>query len=101
LRETNELIAVWEGEKLTKEQAKEVTGIQTIFWTHQYETVFRNIVFEAENVYLNTNEHTRGDSPVQTREARFVIDFKEKYPDSLAAKTGPADAQAAGDQAAD
>jgi Xaa-Pro aminopeptidase len=80
LRETNETIAVWEGEKLTKEQAKEVTGIKTIFWTHQYETVFRNIVFEAENVYLNTNEHTRGDSPVQTREARFVIDFKEKYP---------------------
>jgi Xaa-Pro aminopeptidase len=80
LRETNELIAVWEGEKLSKEQAREVSGIQTIYWTHQYENVFRNIVFEAENVYLNTNEHTRNDSPVLTREARFVIDFKEKYP---------------------
>uniref|UniRef100_UPI003F6F4BAF aminopeptidase P N-terminal domain-containing protein n=1 Tax=Dyadobacter sp. TaxID=1914288 RepID=UPI003F6F4BAF len=43
LRETNELIAVWEGEKLTKEQANEVTGIQSIFWTHQFETVFGNI----------------------------------------------------------
>ncbi|GAB3171520.1 aminopeptidase P family protein [Telluribacter humicola] len=80
LRETNEYIAVWEGEKLTKEQAREVSGIQTIFWTHQFEQVFRNIVFEAERVYLNTNEHTRNDSPVQTREARYVQEFREKYP---------------------
>lgn len=80
LRETNELIAVWEGEKLTKEQGREVSGIQTIYWTHQFENIFRNIVFEAQTVYLNTNEHTRNDSPVQTREARFVIEFKEKYP---------------------
>ena len=80
LRETNEVIAVWEGEKLTKEQAREVTGIQSIYWTHQFELVFGNIIFEAENVYLNTNEHTRNDSQVQSREARFVRDFREKYP---------------------
>ncbi|SEI71906.1 Xaa-Pro aminopeptidase [Dyadobacter sp. SG02] len=80
LRETNEIIAVWEGEKLTKEQARAATGIQSIYWTHQYETVFGNIVFEAENVYLNTNEHTRNDSYVQSRDARFVEDFKRRYP---------------------
>ncbi len=45
LRETNEIIAVWEGEKLTKEQARAATGIQNIFWTHQFETVFGNIFF--------------------------------------------------------
>ncbi len=80
LRETNELIAVWEGEKLTKQQGREVSGIKTIYWTHQFENIFRNIVFEAETVYLNTNEHTRNESPVQTREARYVTEFKEKYP---------------------
>jgi Xaa-Pro aminopeptidase len=80
VRETNELIAVWEGEKLTKEQAREVSGIQAIYWTHQYETVLQAIVFEAQQVYLNTNEHTRSDSQVQTREARFIADFKERYP---------------------
>jgi Xaa-Pro aminopeptidase len=80
LRETNELIAVWEGEKLSKEQARLVSGITTIYWTHQFENVFRNIVFEAENVYLNSNEHTRAESPVQSREARYVADFKERYP---------------------
>jgi Xaa-Pro aminopeptidase len=80
LRETNEHIAVWEGEKLTKEQATEVSGIRTIYWTHQYESILRLIIFEAERVYLNTNEHTRNESPVQTRDARFIRDFREKYP---------------------
>ena len=89
VRETNELIAVWEGEKLSREQAREVSGIQTVFWTHQYETVFRNIVFEAENVYLNTNEHTRNDSPVITRDVRFITDFKEKYPLHQLARLAP------------
>ena len=32
LRETNEHIAVWEGEKLTKEKALETSGIKTVFW---------------------------------------------------------------------
>lgn len=80
LRETSELIAIWEGEKLSKEQAREVAGIKTIFWTHQFETVFRQIVFEAERVYLNTNEHTRNDSVVLSRDNRFITEFKEKYP---------------------
>lgn len=80
LRETNELIAIWEGEKLTKEKAREVSGIQSIYWTHQFEPLFSNIVFEAEKVYLNTNEHTRNDSLTQTRDARFIHDFKQKYP---------------------
>mgnify|MGYP000421525930 CR=1 FL=1 len=80
LRETNEHIAVWEGEKLSKEQAREVSGIQTIYWTHQYEAMMRQIVFEAEQVYLNTNEHTRNESPVQTRDTRFIQEFRQRYP---------------------
>ena len=89
LRETNELIAVWEGEKLTKEQAREATGIKTVYWMHQFERVFRDIVFVAETVYLNTNEHTRNDSPVQTRDTRFVSEFKEKYPLHSLARLAP------------
>lgn len=80
VRETNELIAVWEGEKLSKEQAKNVSGIATVYWTHQFEAIFGQIVYETEHVYLNTNEHTRHDSRVQTRESRFIRDFKENYP---------------------
>ena len=80
VRETNENIAIWEGEKLTIPQAFERSGIPRIYWTHQWDSVFPQVVFEAENVYFNTNEHARSDSRVQTRDARYLQEFKEKYP---------------------
>src|SRR5690606_32116668 len=71
LRETNEHIAVWEGEKLTKEAAFEVSGIKTVYWLSQFDTIFKTLMAEAESIYLNTNEHLRANTEVQTREDRF------------------------------
>src|SRR5690606_10084087 len=36
LRETNEHIAIWEGEKLNKDQAYEVSGIKTVYWLQDF-----------------------------------------------------------------
>ena len=80
LRETNEQIAIWEGHKLTKDEARELSGIQTIYWTHQFANIFNGLVFEAEYLYLNTNEHLRNSNEVQTRDDRFIRYCKEKYP---------------------
>ncbi|AQG78497.1 aminopeptidase P family protein [Spirosoma montaniterrae] len=82
LRETSEQIEIWEGHKLTKAEAEQVTGLpqRQIYWTHQFEQVFGQMVFEAEQVYLNTNEHTRATIDVQTRDARFVDEFRQRYP---------------------
>lgn len=80
VRETNDHILTWEGYKLTKEQAREVSGIQTIYWTHQFEQVLHSLIFEAKRVYLNTNEHLRAVVEVETRDARFIRRIKEQYP---------------------
>ncbi len=80
LRETNEHIAVWEGAKLTKQQATEVSGIKTVFWLSEFERVFTTIMSEAKTVYLNTNEHLRATIEVETRDARFIKKCKEKFP---------------------
>ncbi|GAB3337328.1 aminopeptidase P family protein [Larkinella ripae] len=82
LRETSELIEIWEGHKLTKEEAEQTSGIakKSVFWTHEFERIFIQMVFEAEHIYLNTNEHTRNSSEVETRDARTVRQFREKYP---------------------
>lgn len=80
LRETNDHIAVWEGYKYTKEHARQVSGIQTVYWTRQFESVLRTLIFEAEHLYLNTNEHTRADIIVESRDARFIQDFRNRFP---------------------
>lgn len=80
LKETNEHIAIWEGEKLTKERALEVSGIETVYWLQDMEKVLFEIMTQAENVYINTNEHYRANVDTETREARFVKKLKNQYP---------------------
>lgn len=82
LRETSELISVWEGHKLTKEEAREQTGIETIVWLSEFPKLFNMLMVmgDVEHVYLNTNDHYRADVAVESREARFVKWCLEKYP---------------------
>lgn len=89
LRETNEHIAVWEGAKLTKEDAFEVSGIKTVYWLTQFETIFKQLMAEAEAIYLNTNEHLRASTTVQTREDRFIERVKKEYPAHSTRKSAP------------
>ncbi len=80
LKETNEHIAVWEGEKLTKEKALQVSGIETVYWLNQFDTIFNQLITESSVIYLNSNEHLRANTEAETREDRFVKNFKTKYP---------------------
>jgi Xaa-Pro aminopeptidase len=80
LRETSELLAIWEGHKLTKEEATRRTGIKRIEWLSEFRPLFHRLMCECEHVYLNSNEHKRAVIEVETREARFVRDTRCRYP---------------------
>lgn len=80
LKETSELIAIWEGHKFTKEEAREISGIQTIVWNSEFSKIFNTLMAEAEHVYLNTNEHIRADVVVETRDARFAKTCQQQFP---------------------
>jgi Xaa-Pro aminopeptidase len=89
VRETNEHIAVWEGAKLTKEMATEVSGIETIYWLTDFDKVFFDLMTEADTIYFNTNEHYRQAVLNETREDRFIKKTKEQYPAHSVAKSNP------------
>ncbi|WP_330443241.1 aminopeptidase P family protein [Flavobacterium sp. C4GT6] len=89
LRETNEHIAVWEGEKLTKDRAFEVSGIKSVYWLQDFEKVLFEVMTYCDTMYINTNEHYRSSVQTETREARFVKWWKEKYPAHQVAKSNP------------
>ena len=89
LKETSDLIAIWEGAKLTKEEAFEVSGIKTVYWIDQFETVFENLIQESRTVYLNSNEHARATINVETRTARFNKWCQEKYNSQQYEKAAP------------
>jgi len=89
LKETSELIAIWEGEKLTKQAAFETSGIKTVYWLQQFPTVFKQMMAEAKGIYLNTNEHLRASTEVETREDRFIKKVKSDYPAHQVYKSAP------------
>lgn len=89
LKETNEHIAIWEGAKLNKQQAFETSGIKTVYWLQQFPTIFKQMMAEAKGIYLNTNEHLRADTTVQTREDRFIEQVRKDYPAHQTHKSAP------------
>ena len=89
LKETNEHIAVWEGEKLTKDRAFEVSGIKTVIWLQDFHKTLKEVMAYSETIYINTNEHYRAVIETETREARFVKWWKENYPAHQVAKSNP------------
>ena len=89
LKETNEHIAIWEGEKLTKEKALETSGIKTVYWLQDMEKIMFELMTQCETVYINTNEHYRANVETETREDRYTKWLREKYPAHNVAKSNP------------
>ena len=81
LKETSDHIAIWEGAKLNKDQAKSSTGIQSIYWLDEFESIFSKLMNNVDKVYFNNNDHYRKAVEMQTREDRFLIWLKSNYPE--------------------
>ncbi|WP_295712911.1 aminopeptidase P N-terminal domain-containing protein [Mucilaginibacter sp.] len=80
LRQTNEHIAIWEGHKYTKEEARLASGIESVYWLHEYDTILHSIINYAEHIYINTNENDRYAHTVPYRDLRMYEALKQKYP---------------------
>jgi Xaa-Pro aminopeptidase len=80
LLETNPHIARWEGEKLNKEQAKAVSGIDSVYWISEFDAILKTVMSQATHVFLNQNEHYRRNNPVQTRDDRFRERMMRDFP---------------------
>ena len=80
LKETNDLIAVWEGAKYSKQEAFEISGIKTVYWLSEFERVFNEMAVNAERIYVNGNEHLRAHVETELRQDRMTKWLKETYP---------------------
>ena len=80
VKETNDHIAVWEGAKLSKSQATATSGIQTVYWLKEFDSVFPTLMAEASSFYINNNDHYRQSVEMETRDDRFLKMIKSTYP---------------------
>lgn len=89
IRRTNEHIAVWEGHKYTKEEARAQSGIQTIYWYDEFYAVMHKLLLAADTIYYNTNENNRFASDVEYRDLRLLKELRNRYPAHTYSRTAP------------
>ncbi|GAC1305627.1 MAG: aminopeptidase P family protein [Mucilaginibacter sp.] len=80
LRQTDDHIAIWEGHKYTKDEAKKASGINNIYWLNEFDAILHTIINYADNVYINTNENDRYAHTVPYRDIRLFESLRAKYP---------------------
>ena len=89
VKETDKNIQIWEGPKLSKEDARSISGIEKILWLNEFEPTLKEITSQNNGIYLNKNEHYRNNSETQTREDRFISKFKKEYPTHSVYRSNP------------
>ena len=80
IKETSEEISIWEGNKLTKNEAIKISGIKTVLWNDEFYKILPLIIAESNNLYIEKNEHIRSITEVETAQDRFYGFAKEKFP---------------------
>ncbi|HOY07477.1 MAG TPA: Xaa-Pro aminopeptidase [Saprospiraceae bacterium] len=80
IRRTNEHLAVWEGHKYTKEEARATSGIEKVYFLDEADSMINEMILLSDGIYLNLNENDRFLSPVEYRDLRFAREIRQNYP---------------------
>ncbi|MCC6462036.1 MAG: aminopeptidase P N-terminal domain-containing protein [Saprospiraceae bacterium] len=80
IKRTNEHIAVWDGHKYTKEEARAASGISKVLFLDEAEALLHELILLSEGICLNINENDRFSSPVETRDQRYAASLRQRYP---------------------
>ena len=89
LKETSDLIAVWEGAKLSKDEAFTNSGIKSVYWVSELDDKLDQLINQCDGIYLNKNTHSRATSEVETRDDRFRKKITSKYSLKKIRETSP------------
>lgn len=80
VRRTDETLKVWEGEKLSREKAAQVSGISEVRWADTFEQALPAMMYQAEHVYLNTNENDRSGDTTESAEFKLAKKIMQRFP---------------------
>lgn len=89
IKETSEQIAIWDGARLTPNQAHEVSGINNVYWYHEFWRTIHAAFLLSETIYLNLNENDRFTDKVSYAGLRFAKEIIAKYPAHSIKRSAP------------
>jgi Xaa-Pro aminopeptidase len=80
IRDPDPEVQIWEGDKLSPEEGSEISGIKNVMPQAKFGRVFHDMVFNANNIFLNMNEHERARLDIRTRDDTFIKCCRENFP---------------------
>jgi Xaa-Pro aminopeptidase len=80
VRQPTPEMEIREGQKLTKEEARQISRIARVEWLGDFWAIFHRLMCLSERVYLNLNERRRLKATFDSCEARFVEEVQRRYP---------------------
>ena len=80
IRKADKKLETWQGHKLTKDEAKEISGVKIIKWLGELETILTDLMFHSENIYINTNENLGYKRFFNDKDFRFINKMKFQFP---------------------
>ena len=75
-----ELFSTWYGHQADKNELTSISGIKNIMWLEDFEITLKDLLINAENVFLSSNEYIKFIPDFPDRNHRFTLELKEKYP---------------------
>ncbi len=89
VKETSEQIAIWDGARLMPNDVYLVSGIQSVFWYHEFWKTIHAAFLLADNIYVNLNENDRFTDKVSYANLRFAKEIMSKYPAHQIKRSAP------------
>lgn len=80
IKKGDALSEIWEGQRYTKKEARDISGIQKVMWLQQLPGIQQNLIHQAKRIYVNENENLSVQAEIQTRDIRIAKEIKERYP---------------------
>jgi len=80
IRKTDAQIATWEGSKLSKEQTRQLSGVEHVRWTSSFEDVLKRVMADATQVFLCLDHHPGRTLGPQNKNHRFALWCRKEFP---------------------
>lgn len=90
VRNTDARTAIWEGNKLSREEASALSGIEEVLWTSQFEGVLKRVLSQAQHICGCTDHHPAKELGPVSRNMRFAQWCREHYPLHTYSNASPA-----------
>jgi Xaa-Pro aminopeptidase len=78
--ETNEKIKIWEGEKLSKNLATDLSGVETVIWSDEFWKILEQYLNNCQNVYFSIDADQGKGSSFTSKNRQISKQIKRKFP---------------------